>query len=135
MFQNRIKIYYRHSYGPTKTKKVLENGYEHGPKTLRSVHLSVIYFQTLTLNRFKMTQKDMVKEVDAHAKDIRTKVICISTGDHSLSIYQQKAFTYFSYSILKVMCPSLTLYQTILTFNDHETEGFLKHCGKRRKCW
>ena len=30
---------------------------------------------------------------------------------------------------------SLTLYHTILTFNDPEKEGFCKHCGKRRKCW
>ena len=29
----------------------------------------------------------------------------------------------------------LTLYHTILTFNDAEEEGFGKHCGKRRTCW
>ena len=29
----------------------------------------------------------------------------------------------------------LTLYQTILTFNDPKEEGFGKHCRKRRKCW
>ena len=28
----------------------------------------------------------------------------------------------------------LTLYQTILTFNDPKEEGFGKHCRKRRKC-
>ena len=29
----------------------------------------------------------------------------------------------------------LTLYHTIPTFNDPETEGFSKHFGERRKCW
>ena len=29
----------------------------------------------------------------------------------------------------------LTLYHTILTFNDPKEEGFGKHWGKRRKCW
>ena len=29
----------------------------------------------------------------------------------------------------------LTLYHTILTFNDPKKEAFWKHCGKRRKCW
>ena len=29
----------------------------------------------------------------------------------------------------------LTLYYTILTFNDPKKEAFWKHCGKRRKCW
>ena len=29
----------------------------------------------------------------------------------------------------------LTLYHTILTFNDPEKEVFLKHYGKRRTCW
>ena len=29
----------------------------------------------------------------------------------------------------------LTLYQTILTFNNPLEEDFGKHCGKRRKCW
>ena len=29
----------------------------------------------------------------------------------------------------------LTLYHTILTFNDPDKEAFLKHCGKKRKCW
>ena len=28
----------------------------------------------------------------------------------------------------------LTLYHTILTFNNHETENFLKH-SRRKKCW
>ena len=36
----------------------------------------------------------------------------------------------------KIYClPSLTLYHTIPTFNDHKEEGFGKHCEKRRKCW
>ena len=30
---------------------------------------------------------------------------------------------------------TLTLYHTILSFNDPEKEDFWKHCGKRRKCW
>ena len=29
----------------------------------------------------------------------------------------------------------LTLYHTILTFNDLKEGGFGKQCGKRRKCW
>ena len=29
----------------------------------------------------------------------------------------------------------LTLYHTILTYNDPERDGFWKYCGKRRKCW
>ena len=31
----------------------------------------------------------------------------------------------------------LTLYRTILTFNDPQNQVFFfsKHCGKRRKCW
>ena len=29
----------------------------------------------------------------------------------------------------------LILYHTILNINDPETEGFWKHCEKRRKCW
>ena len=29
----------------------------------------------------------------------------------------------------------LTLYHMIPTFNDPEEESFVKHCGKRRKCW
>ena len=29
----------------------------------------------------------------------------------------------------------LTLYHTILTFNDLKEDGFGKHCGERRKCW
>ena len=29
----------------------------------------------------------------------------------------------------------LTVYHTIPIFNDPEEEKFLKHCGKRRKCW
>ena len=29
----------------------------------------------------------------------------------------------------------LTLYHTLLTFNDPKEEGFGKHCGKRRQCW
>ena len=28
-----------------------------------------------------------------------------------------------------------TLYHTIMTFSNPKTEGFRKHCGKRRKCW
>ena len=33
------------------------------------------------------------------------------------------------------MTKFLSLYNTIPTFNDLETECFWKHCGKRRKCW
>ena len=29
----------------------------------------------------------------------------------------------------------LTLYHTILTFNEPGKEAFRKHCGKRIKCW
>ena len=29
----------------------------------------------------------------------------------------------------------LTLCHTIVSFNNHKTENFWKHCGKRRKCW
>ena len=29
----------------------------------------------------------------------------------------------------------LTLYHTILAYNDPEKENVRKHCGKRRKCW
>ena len=29
----------------------------------------------------------------------------------------------------------LTLYHTVLTFNDPVEEACGKHCGKRRKCW
>ena len=29
----------------------------------------------------------------------------------------------------------LTLYHTIPTFYNPKEEGFIKHCGKRRKCW
>ena len=29
----------------------------------------------------------------------------------------------------------LTLYHTILTFNDPKEENLGKHCGKRRKYW
>ena len=33
------------------------------------------------------------------------------------------------------MCPILTLYHTIPTFNDPAKTACRKHCGKRRKCW
>ena len=33
------------------------------------------------------------------------------------------------------LASTLTLYHTIPSFNDHEKEGFLEHCGKRKKCW
>ena len=29
----------------------------------------------------------------------------------------------------------LTLYHTVLTFNNSKEKGFGKYCGKRRKCW
>ena len=29
----------------------------------------------------------------------------------------------------------LTLYNTIPNFDDLERQAFLKHCGKKRKCW
>ena len=32
-------------------------------------------------------------------------------------------------------CYLLSLYLTILTFNDLEKEAFRKHCGKKRKFW
>ena len=30
---------------------------------------------------------------------------------------------------------AITLYHTILTFNNPEKEAFRKHCGERTKCW
>ena len=38
---------------------------------------------------------------------------------------------FFKY--LRCLC-HLTLYQTVVTFNDAEKEAFRKHCEKRRKC-
>ena len=37
--------------------------------------------------------------------------------------------------IFLVSITELTLNLTIPTFNDPEEKAFLKHCGKRRKCW
>ena len=53
---------------------------------------------------------------------------------------------FFSYNVFKtwmllmrqneyLWSKGLTLYHTILTFNDPKEEGFGKHCEKRRKCW
>ena len=39
------------------------------------------------------------------------------------------------FSFLKNISFSLTLYQTVQTFNDTKEEGFRKHRGKKRKCW
>ena len=36
---------------------------------------------------------------------------------------------------LLTACPSLTVSQTAPGFHDYKTKAFLKHSGKRKKCW
>ena len=50
---------------------------------------------------------------------------------HDSSFYTKIYFL----TTLTVIYSSLVFYQTIPSFHDPEIQIFLKHCGKRRKCW
>ena len=59
-------------------------------------------------------------------------------GPENIDLYSVKACiptTVSCHTNKKTRMFVLTLYHTILPFNDPEREGFEIHCRKRRNCW
>ena len=57
---------------------------------------------------------------------------CKLITDNICMLFCHTCTLYIRFIVIEM---TLTLYHTILTFNDPEEEGFGKHCEKRRKCW
>ena len=89
------------------------------------------------------SQKNPIFSVFLKMTALETRMMCEKENADNLHftlfphLYHRTTKLIHTFGSLNIccFCEELNFYHIIPTFNDPEVEAFVKHCGKRRRCW